>query len=325
ANTVLCAVSAQDPNMVTAFLKELKSSPEWDPSNLILNLCVQLSETALPEIYNLLIEAGVRYSSKTLLAAAIHNGTTAMMKTIDALMESLNWEPETDLNISRALEIVCRHNNMLMYNIMQKKGARLTINGIFNIIENCKSLFYSIGPEYRKEVKDVPSLAAMTIASLSRKVLIPATRQKATLVYWRIIHALEETGKLDRNDPLLQDALQAAVDSGSVSAYNTMADTGTEVSEIVVLQMLQAVDKPIKVEVPERLLCRVFRICVIQCIIGSIMKGNISVLEKTAVLMKQNMLCCPNDRRILNAVTMSKSANKAEIIKKLLQLNVFRY
>lgn len=318
--SVLTAVISQDINTVNMFLQILKSSPRWDPSDQILNMCMQLSKLASPEIYNLLLNAGVGYSSRSLIAAAVQNDSIAMMMTINELMDSKNWEPKTDSNITTALEFVCRHNNMLMYNVMQKKGAKLTMNGIFNIIGNCKSLLYSIGPEYRKELKDVPSLAAMTTTSLARKVLIPATRQKAALIYIRIIHALEETGTLDRNDPLLQDALHAAIGAGSVLAYNTIADTGTEITESVVLRILETVDKDHRVEVPERLLNRIYRMCVMQCLLACIMKGNLHALEKASLLMKQNMLWCPDDQRILQATTMTKSANKSEISKKLIEL-----
>lgn len=318
--SVLTAVFAQDTNTVDMFLQILKSSPRWDPSDQILNMCMQLSKLASPEIYNLLLDAGVGYSSRSLVAAAVQNDSIAMMMTVNELIDSKNWEPKTDSNIATALEFVCRHNNMPMYNVIRKKGASLTMNGIFNIIGNCKSLLYSIGPEYRKEVKDVPSLAAMTTASLARKVLIPATRQKAVFIYIRIIHALEETGKLDRNDPLLQEALNAAVDAGSALAYNTIADTGAEVTENVVLRILETVDKDLKIEVPERLLNRVYRMCVMQCLLACIMKGNLNALEKVSLLMKRNMLWCPDDQRILQARTMTKSANKSEISQKLFEV-----
>ena len=320
--SVLTAVMGQDIDTLHMYLQILKSSPDWNPSDQLLNMCSQLSKISSPDIYKLLQDAGVGYSSQSLVQAAVQNDQIAMMMTINELIERKAWEPRTDSNITMALDLVCRHNNFLMFNVLQKKGARLSMKGLLNLIENCRSLFYSIGPEYRKPVKPVPSLAAMTVALIAKSCLIAAVSQNSAMSYIRIIHALEEMGKLDRDDPLLKDALKAAINSGSTLAYNTIADTGTEVPEKTILQLLKNVHKDLKIEVPERLLNRLYKDCLIQCLLACIKNGNIQMLDETTKLMKQAMLWCPNDQRIIHALETTLSSNKLEIIQKLRELKI---
>ena len=320
--SVLTAVFAQDISTVSMCLQILKASPNWDPSDQILNMCMQMTKLTSPEIYALLLDAGVGYSSKSLLSAAARNDSIALMMTINELIGSGNWSPETDSNVASSLELVCQHNNMMMFNILQKKGAKLTQLGVFNIIQNSKSLWYNTGPENRKAIEAVPSLAALVTASLVKRFLVPAFQQKAITVYVRLIHALEEAGKLDGMDPLLHDALVAAIESGNILAYDIVTETGTEVTEEVVFKLLLSIEDDFRIEFPERLLNKTYKTCVMQCLLEGIRKENLHVLQETAFLMKQNTLWCPDDQRIVQAVLDVRSAKQKELIQILVDLEL---
>ena len=84
-----------------------------------------------------------------------------------------------DNNVTRSLELVCQHSNIMMFDVLRKKGAKLTQLGIFNIIQNAKSLLYNTGPENRKTFEGVPSLVAIVAASLAKQFIVPAFQQKA--------------------------------------------------------------------------------------------------------------------------------------------------
>ena len=270
--SVMIAVYTQDINAVSMCLQSLKNSHNWDPSDLILNKCMEMTKETSPEIYAVLSDAGVTFSSESLLSAAAKNDTNAIMWTVNELIDSDKWSPQTDDKVTRSLEFMCQYSNKMMFNILQKKGAKLTQLGVFNIIQNSKSLWYDTGPENRKSIEGVPTLAALVVASLAKRFLIPAFQQKAITVYVRLIHALEETGILDSKDPLLHDALVAAVESGDILAYDIVTETGTEVTEEVVIKLLQGTKCSLRIEFPEMLMNRTYRTCVMQCLLESIRK-----------------------------------------------------
>ena len=315
--TLLTAVIGQDLDTVQMCLQILKSSSNWDPSDQVLNMCLQMSMLASPEIHSLLQAAGIGYSTNSLVQAAAKNDQCAMMMTINELKDRQLWKPDTDSNITKSLDLVCHHNNILMFNVLQKKGAKLSVSGVFNLIKNCKSLLYSVGPEYRKHVKPVPSLSAMTVASIVERFLVAAVRQTSTISYIIMIHALEEVGKLQGDDPLLRDAMEAAVDSGSALAYNVIADTGTKVSEHTVLKILLKVQKELVIEAPERLLTKLYRECLMQCLLACIRNGNIQILEVAISLMKQNVLWCQNDQRIIQAIKLAPEVGRTKTVQLL--------
>lgn len=320
--SVLIAVFAQDIDTVSMYLQILKASSTWDPSDQLLNWCLLMTKTTSPEIYALLLTAGVGYSTRSLLAAAELNDQISMMLTINELQNSNTWKPATDTYVKKSLEFMCYHNNILMFNVLQKKGAKLTQLGIFTILEKCKSLFYDTGPENQKMIVGVPSLTALVTASLVKPLLVAALHQKAVQVYVRLIHSLEETGKLEKNGSLLHDALGAAIESGSALAYNIMADTGTKVTESIVLKLLQSVKDGFKIEFPERLVNITYRTCMMQCVLACINNGNIPLLEEAALLMKRNTLWCQDDKRIVAAIQRSRSSNLQDVIIKLLGLKL---
>ena len=320
-SSLLAAVVSHDTSTVSMCLQVLKASPSWNPSDPVLNMCIQLvkvqKHVSAPEIYAMLIDAGIGYTSESLLSASKGNHSMSMMMTINELIEAGNWNPETDSNVTRSLEMVCHHNNMMMFNVLQKKGAKLNEKGIFNIIQRSSSLWYNTGPESRKIIKGIPTLTALVTASIAKQFLVHAFQQKAITVYVRLIHALEETGKLDDKDPLLRDALEAAVESRDILAFNIAMETGTKMTEDLVLKLLLSIKSDFRIEVPERLVNKTYKTCTLQCLLESIRKENLRVLEETALLMKENTLWCPNDQRIVKAISDIKPPKQEKIIQKL--------
>ena len=315
--SVLTAVFSQDISTASMCIQILKESPNWDPSDQILNMCMQMTKSTAPEMYALLLSAGVGYSSKSLLAAAGRNDSIAIMMTINELIGADIWKPDTDPNITRSLELVCHHNNMMMFNILQKKGAKLNEAGVFNIIQRSKSLWYNTGSENRKKVIGIPTLTALVTASIARKFLVQAFQQKVITVYVRLIHALEETGNLNPNDPILRDALVAAVESGDMLAYDIAMETGTEMTEDVVLKLLLSIKGDFRIELPERLISLTYKTCAFKCLLESIRKGNIRVVEEIALLMKGKQMLCQDDERVIQAIADMKTSKQAETIQKM--------
>ena len=317
STSVLTAVFSQDISTASMCLQILKASSNWNPSDEILNMCMQMTKLTSPEMYAMLLNAGVGYSSKSLLSAAERNDSIAIMMTINELISAGIWNPETDSNVTRSLELVCHHSNMMMFNVLQKKGAKLNEKGIFNIIQRANALWYNTGPENRKVIKGIPTLTALATASIAKQFLVHAFQKKAITVYVRLIHALEETGKLDDKDPILRDALEAAVESKDILAFNIAMETGTKLTEDVVLKLLLSIKNDFRIEVPERLINITYKTCTLQCLLESIRKENLRVLEETALLMKGSNLWCQDDQRIVESIFDIKPPKQEEIIQKL--------
>ena len=320
--SVLTAVISKDISTASMCLQILKESPNWNPSDEILNMCIQMTKSKSPEIYALLLSAGVCYSSKSLLSAAGRKDKIAIMMIVNELIGSDNWKPDTDPNITRSLELVCHHNNAITFNMLLKKGAKLNKVGVFNIIQRSKSLWYNTGPENRKEIIGIPTLTALVTASIARQFLVQAFQQKVITVYVRLIHALEETGNLNPNDPILRDALVSAVESGDMLAYDIAMETGTEMTEDIVLKLLLSIKGDFRIELPERLINLTYKTCAFKCLLESIRKGNIRVVEEIALIMKGKQMLFQDDERVIQAIADITTTKQAETIQKMVAFEI---